>query len=187
MLELAVRSLDDIAASIRGHWAATEEDRFAIGRDLLEARDRFAGDREFGQWLQEQSFPFNRHWALTLRLAAENEREVRAVVASQLASGKRPNIEKAVRAVLHPEPAIDYPDEPAPSGDYARVMAALKAVEALVDTDFADLFDALPPHRQARAKASAHRAEKILRLMCRRFDALVVNVVIPAEGETQDG
>lgn len=102
-----VRSLDDIAESIRAHWSATEEDRFAIGRDLVEARERFPGDTEFGQWFATQRFPFARSWAHTLRLAAEHEPAVRAALSTQVDSGKPSNIKKAVRAVLHP--ASDEP------------------------------------------------------------------------------
>jgi len=175
------RSLDEIAESIRSHWKATEEDRFAIGRDLLEARERFPGDLEFGRWLRESNFPFTRQWALTLRLAAENEPAVREALTTQVVSGDTPNLKKAVQVVLHP---LATADEVEPESDgYRRLITALSAIESLSGTDFADLFDGLTPYRQARAKASAHRAERVVRRMCRTFDALVVNVVIPNEVE----
>jgi hypothetical protein len=44
--------------------------------------------------------------------AAANEPAVRQALESQLSSGKAPNIEKAVQAVLHHSPAIDYGPEP---------------------------------------------------------------------------
>jgi len=96
------RCLGEIADSIRSHCADLEEDRFNIGHDLLEARARFPSDREFGAWVEVQGFPFTRQWRSLLMRAAEHEPEVRAALESQLSSGEKPNIEKAVRAVLHP-------------------------------------------------------------------------------------
>lgn len=48
----ADRTLDEIADSIRSHYeTGVRETYFAIGRDLLEARAQFPGDREFGHWV----------------------------------------------------------------------------------------------------------------------------------------
>lgn len=101
---VAVRSLDEIAESIRAHWSATEEDRFAIGHDLMEARARFPSNREFGAWMEQQGLPFAREMARMLRLGAENEPEVRAALATQVANGRHPNFLLAVRTVLPPKP-----------------------------------------------------------------------------------
>jgi len=102
------RTLDEIADDIRSHWAATDDDRFAIGHCLVEARAQFPSDPEYGQWLREQNFPFTTRWGHTLRLAAENEPAVRELLGSQLPSGPKPNIQKAVKAVLHPP--VDEPE-----------------------------------------------------------------------------
>jgi hypothetical protein len=64
-------------------------------------RSRFPGDREFGQWVKKQGFPFVGETARLYRLAAENEEAIRAALESQLTSGPQ-NFEKAVKAVLHP-------------------------------------------------------------------------------------
>jgi N6-adenosine-specific RNA methylase IME4 len=70
---------------------------FAIGEALLQARKSLPSDNEFGAWFRAQEFGFNRQWAHVLRTAAEHEAEVRLAVSSQLATGKDPNIEKAVK------------------------------------------------------------------------------------------
>jgi len=113
ILESSARTLDDIADSIRAHWQAFDDDRFAIGHDLLEARAQFADNISFGQWFASQGFAFSRIWGYTLRLAADNEPAVRKALLSQLNNGKTTNFEKAVKAVTHPpvEPA-DEPPEP---------------------------------------------------------------------------
>ena len=106
------RTLDEIADSIRSHWSATEDDRFAIGRDLAEARERFPSNQEFGAWFNVQGFPFAHEMARLTRLAAENEQEVRGVLANQLASGRSTNFYEAVRTVLHPPAEAVQPDAP---------------------------------------------------------------------------
>jgi hypothetical protein len=80
------------------------ETYFAIGRDLMEARERFPSNQEFGAWVDQQGFPFARTWGYTLRLAAENEPEVRLALASQLANGKSENFQKAVKIACPPTP-----------------------------------------------------------------------------------
>jgi hypothetical protein len=154
----AARSLGEIADSIRAHWSATEDDRFAIGRDLIEARERFPSDPEFGQWMKAQEFPFNRQWGYTLRLAAENEPAVRAVLTSQLVSGRTPNIEKALAAVLHP---IAMVPDPTPAG-YRELLAAFKAVAALAGI-VDDVFMAATDTQNRRLRAAAHRASRVVR------------------------
>ena len=86
---------------------------------------------------------------------------------------------RVVRAEVLDVPVIDFGGEPAPaSTDYEPLMAALKAVEAFTDADFRNMFDGMTPFQQGRAKASAHRAERVLKAMCRRFDAEVVELVV---------
>ncbi len=72
---------------------------FAVGRALLKARQALPSDQAFGEWFRAQEFGFTRQWGSTLRLAAESEVDVRAAVASQLATGNTPNIDKAVKQV----------------------------------------------------------------------------------------
>lgn len=108
--------LDDIARGIHGDWARGKaahgemvDAYFAIGHQLRAARKLLPRDDVFGRWFKAQDFGFSRQWALTLRQAAEHESEVRAVVTSQLVTG-RPNLEKAVKEVVAPKPKV----EPAP-------------------------------------------------------------------------
>lgn len=154
------RTLDEIADSIRSHWEATEEDRFAIGRDLMDARQQFSGDREFGAWLVFQGFPFTSEWGRVLRLAAENEPEVRALLASQLASGRKPNIEKAVKAVLHPEPPTAKPkEEPTEETDshWSALVSVMESIEAL-SIDASAMAATVPSRRRA---TTAKRLRKL--------------------------
>lgn len=98
--------LDDLASTVRREYRRSREALgeavdayFAVGHALLEARRQLPSDQEFGAWFNAQEFGFSRQWAHTLRTAADNEPQVRAAVASQLATGKGPSIEKAVKAV----------------------------------------------------------------------------------------
>lgn len=84
------------------------------------------------------------------------------------ADGKTyPRVVREVRAEIIEE----RPEPEQQSDDYAPLMAMLRAVEAYRDTDHGELFDGLSPHQQARARASAARATKILGAMNRAFDA----------------
>jgi len=122
------RSLDEIAESIRSHWRATEDDRFAIGRDLLEARAQFPGDREFGRWFVAQRFPFAQTWARLLQASARREAEVRDVLSTQLLSTGRTDFAKAVRQVI------------ASSRDPVADKATADIIEALHSEDDTPLF-----------------------------------------------
>jgi hypothetical protein len=160
------RTLGEIAESIRSHWSATEEDRFAIGRDLLDARQQFIGDREFGQWMKVEAFPFSQQWGHTLRLAAENEPAVRDVLTSQLVSGKKPNIETAVKAVLHPEEiakevtseTVEKPTEEVAFRDLLRLLGEIEALRS-IDAGFAAI---VPERRQASTAKRLRKAGSIL-------------------------
>lgn len=98
------RNLSDIADSIWDHYErgkqgalAAMEVNFAIGRDLLEARERFPSDREFGEWFAFQHFPWrDRTWPWLLRKAAEREPAVRNLLLSQVNSGEPLNFHHAV-------------------------------------------------------------------------------------------
>jgi len=130
VLDPGTRTLDEIADSIRSHWAATEEDRFAIGHLLAEARKHFEGDREYGQWVATLGLPVGQQTTRLWRLAAENEEAVRNVLVTQVTGGKTPNLNAAVRAVLEPEEDDEYP-EPARtdvdiSPEYRALMRAMK-------------------------------------------------------------
>ena len=74
-----------------------------------------------------------------------------------------------------PEPAIE-------SADYGPLMDALRAVENYAGSDFREMFDALTPHQQRRARASARRALKVLEAMFARFDADVAEVFVVEGG-----
>ena len=162
------RTLEEIAESIRGHWAATEDDRFAIGRDLIEARAQFPSDPEFGQWLREQGFPFTTQWGRTLRLAAENEPAVRGLLATQVASGRKPNIKTAVNAVLNPqEPEIKEVTsgtDATPTGevDFNDLLRLLGEIEALRSIDAGHFAATVPRRRQASTASRLRKAGSIL-------------------------
>jgi hypothetical protein len=74
--------LGDIADDIRAEYGKGIESQFAIGRLLIEARDLHPSDKLFGQWFGRQSFPFGTSPAYYLRIGAEREDEVRALLAS---------------------------------------------------------------------------------------------------------
>jgi phage N-6-adenine-methyltransferase len=78
------RNLSDIADSIwdqyergRQGYAQQMESFLVIGRDLLEARDRFPANVEFGEWFSGQSFPFKLRWGQYLMEAARLEPAIR--------------------------------------------------------------------------------------------------------------
>lgn len=106
-------------ASRRGVAVAHEAVDIAIeqGRALLVARRTFPSDREYGAWFAAQSFGFSLNWGRTLKAAAENEAEFRAAVVSQLTTGTKPNIDKAVRSLSAPASGDgdDAPASPSPS------------------------------------------------------------------------
>ena len=161
---ISARDLSDIASDIRAHWQATEDDRFAIGRCLMEAREQFPSDPEFGQWMAAENFPFTSQWALMLRRAAENEVEVRAALESQLSRGKRPNIEKAVREVTQPtpvapiailEPVADIKSEVSAVMDALTQLANLEATIERIRVNWT-------PEQQNRLVKAAKRAAKVI-------------------------
>ena len=133
LLDPGMRTLDEIAESIRSHYATGFEANLAIGRDLAEARTQFPSDPEFGQWFAGQGFDFAPRWARVLRAAAEHEDQVRVEVTRQLTAGKKANIETALTAVLHPEPDEEPAVQPEPattdvdvSAEYRALMRAMK-------------------------------------------------------------
>ena len=85
------RSRDALADSIEAY--------FAAGHALLEARLLLPSDPAFGAWMRAQDFGFNRQWAYVLRLAAEHESDVRALLTTQVVSSGSTNIKKAVQQV----------------------------------------------------------------------------------------
>lgn len=98
--------LDALASDIREQCqrvksAAGEafDAQLAIGADLSAARQLLVSDQAFGAWFRDKGFPFNRQWGHVLRTAAEHGPEIQEAVASQLATGKSPNLEKAVKQV----------------------------------------------------------------------------------------
>lgn len=102
VLDPATRTLDEIATSIRSNFMGGTEAQFAIGRDLLEARQQFPADRDFGQWFNQQQFQFARKRAWVLRLAAEHEDEVREVFRQRNTA----NFDTAVAVVVPPTPRV---------------------------------------------------------------------------------
>lgn len=117
--------LVDLARNIKSEYekgrtayASAMDSYISMGHQLRKARGLIASDTEFGRWFKKQEFPFSPAWARTLREAAENEGEIRTEVASQLASGRAANIEKAVRAVVPPvpKPKAVEPAPVAPAG-----------------------------------------------------------------------
>jgi hypothetical protein len=124
------RSLNQIADSIRGHYTRGAEayetaidSYLGIGQDLLEAREQFASDKEFGHWFHAQRFPFKRTWAWTLQTASRHEQEVREVLFTQVNRAGRINIAAAVKAVRGTRRRPLAPVEP-----IARGLALKKAL-----------------------------------------------------------
>jgi N6-adenosine-specific RNA methylase IME4 len=76
----------------------------AIGALLRPVRSQIPADREYGKWFRAQRFigirgkPFTVAWGWVLMEGAKRPDAVRAEVASQLASGRGLNIEKAIDA-----------------------------------------------------------------------------------------
>lgn len=165
------RTLDEIAESIRAHWSATEEDRFAIGRDLLEARAQFPGDREFGAWMRAKEFPFTQQWSHTLRLAAANEPAVRRVLTSQLVGGhRRPNLERAVRMAVRPAPEHrdETYSEPEPERELSEADTAfLHEIRAYV-ADVVHIGDDSPERPSAGLLRKRRTLERELQATFRR-------------------
>ena len=105
VLPAGVRSLQELADDIhsrqfekRDRLLETLDLHIADGRDLLEARQRFPSDNDYGAWFDRQDFGFSLRWAWTLTQAAEHEPQIRELVGSQLPTGSA-NIEKAVKDV----------------------------------------------------------------------------------------
>ena len=83
-------NLDDLADTIRveqtrGRAGLEQavESYFAIGHCLLAARRQISGDREFGRWVERQSFGFDRHRAWAMQKLAEHEDDARDVLLSR--------------------------------------------------------------------------------------------------------
>jgi hypothetical protein len=105
------------------------EEQLAIGRLLAQARHALPGDQAFGEWFRAQEFGFTQRWGNTLRRAAEHEPAIReVVVGSQLPTGARPNIEKALREVCPPQPRQPAAATPAKN---AKAEANRRAAEEL--------------------------------------------------------
>lgn len=170
--ELAIteRNLHEIADSIwesveRGKQSAMQalDAHLAIGRDLLDARNRFPSDNDFGEWFAGQTFPFGRTWAWTLRQAAENEKAVRQLVFTQVNTGDGPNLKKAVAEVRRPrlasvpesaeETSIEYT-----TAAWVDLAGLMESLEGLLARDVSDLAAAVPLRRRA---ASARRLRKL--------------------------
>lgn len=101
--------LDDLARTIheqykigQEHYARSVDASLVMGHAINRARELHSSDQSYGIWFKRQEFPFSRQWAWTLREAAVNEPAVLEAVASQLATGKQANIEKAVKAAREP-------------------------------------------------------------------------------------
>jgi hypothetical protein len=107
-------SLNEAAAEIRRQVAIYQraeadayEAQLATGRALAWARHQMKSDQDFGAWFRAQDFGFSTEWGRQLRRASEHEPEVRAAVATQVATGARPNLKKALKAASRPdEPEI---------------------------------------------------------------------------------
>ena len=91
------KRLGAIAKAVRKEFGKTIDGMFAIGHLLTEARDLFAGDTEYGRWLNEQAFPFTTRTAHYLRTAAGQEDEVRALIAEQSDGGRDIGVVTAVK------------------------------------------------------------------------------------------
>jgi hypothetical protein len=88
----------------RTHQIEAWQGYLAVGGLLLEARETFAGDREYGRWFEEQGFGFSTEWARRLMKLAKNKPEVQAVLASALASttGTPPGVDTLLAMLLPP-------------------------------------------------------------------------------------
>jgi hypothetical protein len=107
------------------------ERKFEAGRILVQARAMCPGDTEFGQWLSEERLGISTRWAHTLRMVAEHESEVRAVVDRQMLTGQ-PNLKEALREATK-RPALPKNESagqrtsarnPVPSGSHSREQSA---------------------------------------------------------------
>jgi hypothetical protein len=81
--------LERIAENIREEWGKGIDAQFAVGHRLIEARDMFPQDVEFGKWFKSEDFPFQLRTAHRLREAAAREPEVRALLSGQSAQTDR--------------------------------------------------------------------------------------------------
>lgn len=93
------KRLDAIATSINKEFGKGIDAQFAIGRLLLEARSLMPSDPAFGQWFDQQNFPFSRPTATRLRQAAEREDEVRAFIAERGESVREVSVSGALQAL----------------------------------------------------------------------------------------
>jgi len=169
---IAGLSLDKAAETIRRTYAEAGRGSMeaslaylAVGRVLVFVRAQLPSDRLFGRWRKRQQLGFNRQRAEKLRWAAEHEVEVLAVLTSQLAGGRIPNIDAAVDSLrkrpglakfaVAPEPkglvhdaCIRHLRHPYTSNGYLCICAGDDPDESVALADYL-----------ARVKAERHDAE----------------------------
>lgn len=136
--------LEVIAEAIKAEYGKGIEAQFTIGRLLLEARRQFdaAGGGTgvdspnvlFGRWLDQQNFPFSKSVAYRLRIGAEREPEVRALLVQPIQreqGGPERTVSGMVqRLIAKPKPVNTIPPEEVTPVDpaYAALRAARNAI-----------------------------------------------------------
>jgi len=112
------KTLARCASVIRRHldrmdqllWNANEE-RLAIGRELMGARQQFATNRAFGEWCDAQNFGMDRRRLWECRRIAEHQASFRTALSAQADNGTEENWKTAAKvAVKVDQLAEDDPD-----------------------------------------------------------------------------
>ena len=71
----------------RNHQVAAWAGYFNIGELLMAARDKLAGDLEYGRWFKEQDFGFTRQWGGRLIECARNRPALEAALETAVSGG----------------------------------------------------------------------------------------------------
>ncbi len=127
-----------IAEDIKAEWGKGVESMLTVGRMLGEAyayfKDDFGGvkggpKKAYGDWLSTQALPFSSSTGWKLRIAAERETEVRAIIAEHRSLGGDAGwgVVTAVNNLLAgPKPEVEKSDPVDPA--YAALRAARNAI-----------------------------------------------------------
>lgn len=155
-----------IAEGIRSEYGKGIEAQFAIGRLLVEARELFRADQEFGAWFNAQNFPFVRSVGYNLRVGALREAEVRALLASRATTDKEVGVTTIVKRMLaKPKgPVVDV----GPTGDnFTRALAQLhEAADAIYA-----MLGVFPTEATAEDVERATKTAKIVVALVRKMEA----------------
>lgn len=112
LAKVAPDRLDEIAADIMSSWSRGVEEEFRIGHLLREAaailppEARVKDERgrqaksPFGEWVRAQGFPFSMKTAYRLRVAADREDEVRALIGARAPGSRDMGVNTAIALLL---------------------------------------------------------------------------------------